>query len=215
MEYFHCWSGGKDSTASIILDRENGLPPSTILCTEVMFDKKRQISGELPEHIDFIKNKAKPLFESWGYKVEILHSKKDYLDLFYHVVKKSSVEERKGKYVGWLLGGMCSANRDLKVQPLYDYYKERGLSEDQYTQYVGIAIDEPKRLERLRGTNKVSLLEQFNYTEEMAYQLCKKYDLLSPGYEHSRRGGVLVLPEYKLSRVCTHKGETPGIVGRA
>ena len=32
-----------------------------------MFDRKRGISGERPEHIDFIKNKAKPLFESWGY----------------------------------------------------------------------------------------------------------------------------------------------------
>lgn len=35
-----------------------------------MFDN--EISGELPEHIDFIKNKAIPVFESWEY-VEYTH----------------------------------------------------------------------------------------------------------------------------------------------
>lgn len=82
MLYFHSWSGGKDSTASVILDHIHGLPPSTIIFSEVMFDKKRGISGELPEHIDFVMNKAKPLFESWGYKVEIVRAGKDYIDLF-------------------------------------------------------------------------------------------------------------------------------------
>lgn len=59
---------------------------------------------------------------------------------------------------------------------------------------MGIAIDEPKRLEKLQGTNKISLLEKYNYTEQMAYELCKKYGLLSPIYEFSFRG-VLVLPK--------------------
>lgn len=115
MLYFHSWSGGKDSTASVILDHIHGLPPSKIIFSEVMFDKKRGISGELPEHIDFVMNKAKPLFESWGYTVEIVHAEKDYLDLFFHVLQRSKVEERIGKHVGWLLGGACAANRDLKI----------------------------------------------------------------------------------------------------
>lgn len=59
-----------------------------------MFDKKRGISGELPEHIDFVMNKAKPLFESWGYKVEIVRAGKDYIDLFHHIVERSSKPER-------------------------------------------------------------------------------------------------------------------------
>ena len=46
MLYFHSWSGGKDSTASIILDHIHGLPPSKIIFSEVMFDRKREISGE-------------------------------------------------------------------------------------------------------------------------------------------------------------------------
>lgn len=62
MRYLYSWSGGKDSTAAIILSHIHNLPPSTVIFSEVMFDKKRGISGELPEHIDFIKNRAIPVF---------------------------------------------------------------------------------------------------------------------------------------------------------
>ena len=51
--------------------------------------------------------------------------------------------------------------------------------EHEITQYIGIAIDEPKRLERLDGINKISLLAKYGYTEQMAMELCKKYNLLS------------------------------------
>lgn len=146
MLYFHSWSGGKDSTASIILDHIHGLPPSKIIFSEVMFDRKREISGELPEHIGFIRSKAKPLFESWGYEVEIVRAEKDYLDLFYHVTQKSKIPERNGKYSGWLIGGKCAANRDLKVAPVRNYFRKLDLTGTDYTQYIGIAIDEPERL---------------------------------------------------------------------
>lgn len=63
MKYIASWSGGKDSTASIILAHEHNEPLDLIIFSEVMFD--REISGELPEHIDFIKSKAIPLFEKW------------------------------------------------------------------------------------------------------------------------------------------------------
>lgn len=38
------------------------------------------------------------------------------------------------------------------------------------------------------------LLKKYNYTEQMAYDLCKKYDLLSPIYECSKRGGCWFCP---------------------
>lgn len=136
MLYFHSWSGGKDSTASVILDHIHGLPPSKIIFSEVMFDRKREISGELPEHIDFVRNKAKPLFESWGYEVEIVRAEKDYLDLFYHVIQKSKVQERNGKYAGWLMGGKCYANRRLKTNPIHEYFKRLDLAGEAYTPYV-------------------------------------------------------------------------------
>lgn len=77
------WSGGKDSTASIILAHIHHLPITEIVFCEVMFDKSRNISGEIPEHIDFIRNIAIPIFEEWGYKIKILHADCDYMDLFF------------------------------------------------------------------------------------------------------------------------------------
>ena len=56
------WSGGKDSTASIILAHIHHLPITEIVFCEVMFDKSRNISGEIPEHIDFIRNIAMNTF---------------------------------------------------------------------------------------------------------------------------------------------------------
>lgn len=144
-----------------------------------------------------------------GYTVEIVHAEKDYLDIFFHVLKKSKVEERIGKYVGWLLGGMCAANRDLKIKPIRDYYKRLDLAGTEYRQYVGIAIDEPIRLERLRGTNKISLLETFGYTEQAAYDLCKEWGLLSPTYEFSKRGGCWFCPNASYAELAHVKTKYP------
>lgn len=47
MRYIASWSGGKDSTASIILAHEHNEPLDLIIFSEVMFDEN--ISGELPE----------------------------------------------------------------------------------------------------------------------------------------------------------------------
>ena len=96
MLYFQSWSGGKDSTASIILEHVHGLPRSKIIMSEVMFDKKRNISGELPEHMEWVHNTAIPIFQSWGYEVEILRADKDYLICFFIQLKKQKFQSAKG-----------------------------------------------------------------------------------------------------------------------
>ena len=183
MKYICSWSGGKDSTATIILAHEHGEPIDEIIFSEVMFDDR--ISGELPEHIDFIKNKAIPVFESWGYKVTILHADKNYMDCFNHIVQKSKVEERNGKRAGFPMAGKCVINRECKVGIIKKYLKQI----DDKIEYIGIAIDEPKRLARLDDAH-ISLLAKYNMTEQDAYKLCEKYDLLSPIYSFAPRGGV-------------------------
>lgn len=42
--------------------------------------------------------------------------------------------------------------------------------------------------------NKVSLLEKYGYTEEMAKEKCIEYGLLSPIYEFTNRGGCWFCP---------------------
>ena len=86
----------------------------------------------------------------------------------------------------------CSIQRDCKTRPLERYWKAQiGKNVEQY---IGIAIDEPERLKRLEGTNRVSLLQKYNYTEEMARKLCEDHGLLSPIYGFARRNGCWFCP---------------------
>ena len=94
------WSGGKDSSASICICYEKGIKLDAVVMSEVMFSHKRNISGENPLHIWWVKNVAIPIIESMGYKVIILKDKEDYLSLFNHRITKSDVPERIGKKAG-------------------------------------------------------------------------------------------------------------------
>lgn len=194
------WSGGKDSTASIILEHIHGLPKSRIVFCEVMFDHAREISGELPEHIDFINNVAIPKFESWGYTVDVIRSNSDYMQEFYHKVVKTKNTERIGKYSGFFIGGMCAGNDRLKMRPIRSYRKQYPNA----TYIVGIAVDEPKRLERIKPTDR-SLLAEYGYTERMAYDLCKKHGLLSPIYSSKSRGGCWFCPNQSIAQFAELK----------
>lgn len=195
MKSIASWSGGKDSTAQIIIAHEKGEPLDLIIFSEVMFDEN--VSGELPEHIKFIKNKCIPLFKSWGYETKTLHSDKTYIDYFLHTVKNSRVEKRNGKRAGFPMAGKCAINRDCKINAINKFFS---FFKEEFIQYIGIAIDEPKRLARLEG-NKMSLLAKHGYTEQMAHDLCKKYDLLSPIYDFAPRGGCWFCPNARKAEL--------------
>lgn len=199
MKYIASWSGGKDSTASIILAHEHNEPIDFIVFVEVMYDLKRNISGENPEHIKFIKEVAKPLFESWDYPVHILRADRDYLSFFNKIMENpKKYPERKGKKFGFPVYGMCGVKRDLKLKPMNDFYKN--FSNESLVQYVGICADETKRLESLhKQYGRMSLLEKYGYTEEMARKKCVEYGLLNPCYKYSKRGGCWFCPNAKLA----------------
>ena len=105
MRYIASCSFGKDSIATVILARENNEPLDGIVYCEVMFDEN--ISGELPEHRDFIYNVAIPKFEEWGYKVMVLRSDRNYSSIFNSLITKSRVEDRIGKKYGFPLSLGC------------------------------------------------------------------------------------------------------------
>lgn len=120
IKYVASCSFGKDSIATVLLAREHNEPLDEIVYCEVMFDEN--ISAELPEHRDFIYNKAIPLFESWGYKVTVLRSDKTYCDCFYRVATKG---KRVGKTLGFPMVGKCLINRDCKLKTIKDYWKDQ------------------------------------------------------------------------------------------
>ena len=63
-----------------------------------------------------------------------------------------------------------------------------------------------KRLDRLKG-NKISLLAKYNYTEEMAMAKCKEYNLVSPIYNDSMRGGCFFCMNTKISDFAKFKNK--------
>lgn len=194
MKYIASCSFGKDSLAQIILAYENNEPIDYIIYSEVMFDHKNNISGELPEHRDFIYNIAIPKIEKeFGYKVMVVKSRLDFMSEFHRVITRG---KHKGMIRAFPIGWKCCINQDCKMPPIKDFYKTIGKD---HLEYVGIAIDEPKRLEILhKSKNKISLLEKYKYTEQMALELCKKYDLLSPIYNFTKRNGCWFCPNQRM-----------------
>lgn len=189
------YSGGKDSTASVILAHLHNEPIDEIIFVEVMFD--RHLSGEYPEMIDFIKNVAFPMFNTWGFKTTILHSDLTYLDCFYHEVTNSKIKERNGKISGFPMAGACVIQHQCKLKALSMYYSS--LNDKEVLEYVGIAIDEPNR--RLKA-GKESLLRKYGLTERDAYELCKEYGLISPMYTKGiSRCGCFFCPNATLNEL--------------
>ena len=77
--YIASCSFGKDSIATILLALENGEPLDRVVFAEVMFDHEKGISGEIPEHIDWIYSTAIPKLEAMGVKVDVVKAEKDYV----------------------------------------------------------------------------------------------------------------------------------------
>lgn len=194
--YIASCSFGKDSIATILLALEHNEPLDRAVYCGVMFDNSRNISAEIPEHSKWIHSIAIPRLQALGVKVDALKTSNDMVSIFNRQIKKSTRQDRIGKIYGFPIGGMCYMNNLCKVKTIKDYLRDyKGFD---IIQYIGIASDEHKRLKRLEGTNKVSLLNKYGYTEEMAMDLCKKNDLVSPLYETSFRGGCFFCPNAKI-----------------
>ena len=188
MRYPASCSFGKDSLAAILLAKKHGEPLDEAVYCEVMFDKT--ISGEVPEHRDFIYTKGIPALERMGIKVTVLRGKKTYVDLFTGRITRGP---KKGMLRSFPVCGKCYVQRDCKLRPILRYQKT--LPPDT-VQYIGIAKDEQERLLRLEG-RQVSLLEKYNCTEQDAKELCRQAGLLSPIYEFAGRGGCWFCPNAK------------------
>ena len=205
MKRFLMWSGGKDSSASIIICHKYGIPLDGVVIAEVMFDHKRGISGENPIHIDWVYNTAIPIIENMGYKVIIVKSESDYIQEFNHIVTSKKNPQKNGKKSGFFLGGMCVGNDRLKIKPLRKFLKKQCECE----QIVGISIDEPERLARL-GKGKRSVLAEYGIRESMTYPLCAEYGLLSPIYNNGmKRSGCWFCPNQSIKEFAKLKREYP------
>ena len=202
MKHIASCSFGKDSIATILLAIENNEPLDGAVFSEVMFDLARNISGENPEHIEWIYTVAIPKLAALGCPVEVVRAERDYMSCFHNTIKSG---KNKGKLPGWPLGGMCVIQSQCKIPPIRKYYKK---FDEPVMQYVGIAADEPIRLARMKD-NQISLLAKYGYTEEMAMAKCIEYGLVSPIYENSHRGGCWFCPNCKIKVLAEFRKKHP------
>ena len=173
--------------------KEHDEPLDEAVYCEVMFDDK--VSGEVPEHRDFIYGTAIPALERMGVKVVVLRSQQTYVGLFTGRVTRGP---KKGMVRSFPICGRCAVQRDCKIKPIEQYKKSLPSGT---MQYVGIASDEQERLLRLDGNQKISLLDKYNCTEQDAKELCRQAGLLSPVYEFTDRGGCWFCPNAKKAEL--------------
>ena len=192
MKYVASVSFGKDSLAMLIKIKELGLPLDEVIYVDIMFDDN--ISGETPEMASFITKAEKILKEKFN--IEVTHLKGiTFKEQFYKV-------KQRGNHIGdnygfpYTIGAWC--NDRLKMQPIKEYLRKQ---KEQVIQYVGIAYDEPKRYERLNHETHIAPLYDLKITEKEAMEICEKYDLVSPIYKTSFRGGCWFCPKQRLNQL--------------
>lgn len=192
MKYVASLSFGKDSMAMLIKIKELGLPLDEVIYVDIMFDD--DTSGETPEMASFISKAEKILKEKFD--IEVTHLRGvTFKEQFYKI-------KQRGKHIGhnygfpYTIGAWC--NDRLKMQPIKEYMRKQT---DEIIQYVGIAYDEPERYERLNHETYIAPLYDLKITEKEAMEICRKYDLLSPIYETSFRGGCWFCPKQRLSQL--------------
>lgn len=190
-------SFGKDSMATLLLAIEQGIPIDRVMYCDIRFNN--EISGEHPLMAEWIPTAEKRLKELFGIAVDHACSGVGFEGQFY---KRLTRGKFKGFNYGFphVLSPWC--NTLLKIRAINRYVRNF----DDTTTFIGIAYDEPVRWERMlkKQTDKRkfrSLLVEQKLTEQDAFEICKKYDLLSPMYsvDGIYRGGCWFCPKQCLA----------------
>ena len=170
MKYIASVSFGKDSLAMLLL-----LIEKQYRLDEVAFYD----TGMEFETIYDIRDKVKELLEKRGIKYTELKPKEPFL---YKMLEKE-VHKRDGsiqKGYG-LCGGKCRWGTTDKNKAIEKYLKEQ-YGQD-YKEYIGIAADETRRIEKERSEYKLMPLVDWNMTEQDCLEYCYQQ-----GYEWKENG---------------------------
>ena len=208
-------SFGKDSMATLILAAEQGIPIDRVMYCDIRFND--EISAEHPVMAEWIPVAERKLKELFGITVDHAYSGTSFEEQFYKV-------KQKGNHVGdrygfpFVVSAWC--NGKLKLGAISKYLALFG--NDETTQFVGIAYDEPIRWERMRKKETArrkyrSLLVEQKLTEQDAFEICKKYDLLSPMYTSGDgifRGGCWFCPKQCLADLYSLWKNYPELYGK-
>ena len=167
MGYIASVSFGKDSLAMLlrILDEKMELDEVVFYDTGMEFNA-----------IYNIRDKVALMLKDRGIKYTELKPKQTFLyNMFDKPVNKRNGEKSFG--YSWC-GGRCRWGTTEKIRELEKHCKGN-------YEYIGIAVDEPTRLEKKRNGNKISPLADWNMTEKDCLEYCysKGFNWLEEGID--------------------------------
>ena len=191
-QYVACIPYGKDSLAMLEVIKNYGLPLDRIITAEIWATD--DIHADLPPMVEFKEKADKIIKDKYGIEVEHLcatdkqGNKLTYDSIFHRVVTYSNSNakiNRTGKIYGFPKQRGAWCNSKLKVAALEQIGKNKNT-----VRYLGIALDEPERVERhINKENIVLPLVLGNIEEWECRDWCEENDLLSPIYTTATRGG--------------------------
>ena len=161
------FSGGKDSTAMLIILLENQISFDIVVFCDT--------GAEFPEiydHIDVVEKKL---------GVEIIR-----------ILPEKPSSYWLAKY-GWPRSYKRWCLRLLKLKPLKNYLSQEGISEASF--YLGIASDEKHRMSKRNYSGNRYPLIDYKITEKEALKICYRYGFYWDGlYEKMNRTGCFWCP---------------------
>lgn len=206
MKYIASLSYGKDSLAMLEAIHRLGYPLDEIVHVEIWATDT--ISANLPPVVEFKRHADKIIKERYG--LEVRHvcatnddgSKRTFEQMFYSVPQRKKKKKYDGLYLGWPTIRWRWCLRALKL----DAMPKKSESE---TWYVGIAADEPERINNSQNAGNVLPLVDIGWTEADAMQWCHENDLLSPAYETSFRDGCWFCPCQNIDSLRSLRRDWP------
>ncbi len=159
MKYIASVSFGKDSLAMLLMLIEKKYKIDEV----VFYDTGMEFKA-----IYDTRNKVKELLEKKGIKYTQLRPKEPFL---YKMLEKE-VHKRNGtiQYGYGICGGRCRWGTTEKNITITKYLKEQ-YGQD-YREYIGIASDETRRIERERNEHKLMPLVEWKMTEKDCLEYC-------------------------------------------
>ena len=193
-QYILSLSYGKDSLACLEAIRLLGLPLDRIVHAECYATDT--IPADLPPMVDFKAKADQIILDRYGIKVEHICATREverererervtYEKVFYRTLYSKKHQREQIYGFPCTKGAWC--NSRLKMAAIRQIPKSDGVTN--IVQYLGIASDEPERIERHTKPNVVLPLVLAGWDEAYCRQWCEDNDLLSPIYSSSARGG--------------------------
>ena len=156
MKHIASVSWGKDSLAMLLKLIGGGY----VIDEVVFYDTGKEFQA-----IYDTRDKVLSLLQERGIKYTELHPEKSFDYLMYETPVRKRGTKIIHKYGYSWCGGVCRWGTTAKLKAIEAYCK--GCIE-----YVGIAHDEPKRLEKERNGNKVFPLDEWRMTEQDCLSYC-------------------------------------------